>query len=158
MAKPFDETADALLNRRLRVVAEEPSRLRYVGEGLRHVAGLQGLSVDDGITPQLFFEQTDQFAKFHSARLAEVDYLERRRLVVHRRAHARDDVVNVRVVAPRRAVAEDRDRLAAADELRELMYSQVGPLARAVDREEAKGHRAQAPEVRVCVAEQLARR
>ena len=130
MAKPFDETADAFLNRRLRVIAEQSPRLRYVGEGLRHVAGLQGLSVNDGITAQLFFEQTDQFAKFHSARLAEVDYLERRRLVIQRRAHARDDVVNVCVVAPRRTVAEDWDGLALRDEPRELVYGEVWALAR----------------------------
>src|SRR5204863_8940315 len=124
-AKPFDETADTFLNRRLRVIAKQSSRFRYVGEGLRHVAGLQGLSVNDGITPQLFFEQTDQFAKFHSARLAEVHYFVQARLVIQRRAHARDDVFNVCVIAARRAVAEDGDWLALRDEPRELMYGEV---------------------------------
>src|ERR1043165_185179 len=157
-AKPLDETPYAFFNRRLRVVAEEPPRFRDVGEGLRHVAGLRGPALDEGLAAQLALEQGDQLAQAHRARLAEVEDLEGARLVVDGRAHARDDVVNEGVVAPRRAVAEDGERAALADEARELVDGEVGALARAVDREEAEADRAQAPEVRVGVAEQLARR
>src|SRR5918912_393764 len=155
--EPFDETADALLYRRPRVVAEERPGLPRVGEGLRHVAGLRGLAVDARLAAQLTFEQADQLPELDRARLAEVDHFEARGLVVHRRAHARDDVVNVGVVAPRRAVAEDGDGTARGDEARELVYGEVWALARAVDGEEAQGYAPQAPEVRVGVAEQLAR-
>src|ERR1051326_3677849 len=66
--EPLDETPDAFLNRRPRVVAEEPARLRDVGERLRHVAGLQGTAVNDCVAPEFAFEQRDQFAQAHRPR------------------------------------------------------------------------------------------
>src|SRR5947199_10157699 len=81
-SEPLDEAADAFFNRRLWVVAEKPFRLRDVGEGLRHVAGLQGLALNHGVTAQLMFEQADQFSKLDRARLAEVDDLVAARLVI----------------------------------------------------------------------------
>src|SRR5947209_8527543 len=128
-SEPLDESSDALFDRRPRVVAEQAAGLRDVGEGLRHVAGLRGLTVNYRAASEFAFEQADQLPQFDRARLAEVDDLERSRLVIQRRAHARDDVINVCVVAPRRAVAEDGDGFAPADEARELVYGEVGALA-----------------------------
>src|SRR5687768_4667454 len=53
-------------------------------------------------------------------------------------ANARHHIVDERVVAARRAVAEHRDRLARQHQARELVDRQVRPLARAVDGEEAQ--------------------
>src|ERR1043165_7717107 len=99
LPEPLDEAAYALLDRGLRVVAEKAARLRDVCEGLRHVAGLQGLAVNYRLASELLLKQADQFAKFHSARLAEVYHLVGALAVIHRGAYAGDDVVNIRVVA-----------------------------------------------------------
>ena len=86
---------------------------------------------------------------------AEVEDLEARR-EVERANDAVDDVVDVGVVAPGRAGAVERHRLAARQQVGELGDRHLGPLRRAVDGEEAQAGRAQAVEVVVVEAEQLA--
>ena len=63
---------------------------------------------------------------------------------IHRAADAGDDVVDEGVVAAHRTVAEDRDRLPGGHPPRELVDRQVGPLPRAIDREEAQRDEADA--------------
>src|SRR5215213_5125922 len=156
--EPFHEPADAVFDLRLRVVAEQTARLRHVRVSLRHVAWLRRLTLDEGRAVECFFQKRDQFPQLDGLRLAEVEDFVVARVVINRGAHARDDVVYVGVVAPRRAVAEDGDGAARVNQFGELVNRQVGPLARAVDREEAQAHAPHAVEVRVGVAQKLARR
>ena len=86
----------------------------------------------------------------------EVDDLERRAVVVDRGAEAGHDVADVGVVAARRAVAEDRDRLAGEHQLRELVDGEIGALPRAVHGEEPQRDEPDPVQVRVDVPEQLA--
>src|SRR5205085_8072363 len=67
--------------------------------------------------------------------------------LVHRGDDAVEDVVDPRVVARRAAVAEELDRLAREEVARELVDREVGPLARAVDREEAQARDVERVEV-----------
>jgi hypothetical protein len=76
--------------------------------------------------------------------------------VVERLEDAVDDVVDVRVIAPRRAVAVERDRLPAVDEVDELVDRHLGALPRPVDREEAQAGGRDPVQVVVRVRQQLA--
>ena len=68
-----------------------------------------------------------------------------------------DDVVDVRIVAPGRAVAEHRHRLVLVDQSRELGDGQIGSIARAKRREEPQAGDRQAVQVMKGVGQQLAR-
>ena len=59
---------------------------------------------------------------------------------LERRLDAVDDVVDVGVVAPRLAVAVEGDRLVRLEAADEARDRHLGPLARAVDREEPQAH------------------
>src|SRR5215213_2793353 len=60
ITKPLDEAVYAVFDLCLRVVAEQSACLRYIGVGLRHVARLCGLAINDGLLAQFFFQQRDQ--------------------------------------------------------------------------------------------------
>ena len=68
-----------------------------------------------------------------------------------------EDVLDVRIVPARGAVAELRDLEPLVDESGELVDRHLGALARAVDREEAQAGGDDGVEVAVVRAEQLAR-
>src|SRR5262249_52407328 len=78
------------------------------------VARLARLPVDHRRPADHPLEDLDQLAQRRRVGAPEVDQLvAARRHRTDRRDHTRDDVVDERVVAPGRAVAEQRDRLAA---------------------------------------------
>ena len=73
------------------------------------------------------------------------------------RANSIDDVVDVGVIAPGRAVAEHRDWLVLIDQSGEFGDGQIGSIARSKGREKAKAGDRQAMEVMECVRQELAR-
>jgi hypothetical protein len=119
-AHPVGEVTQPVGKRRRRLVAEQTPRLVDVRPRLRHVARLFGLPVDHGRDPQHALELAHQLHQAHGVVVPEVDDLERRAVVAHRGAKTGHDVADVGVVAARRAVAEERDRLAGEHQLREL--------------------------------------
>ena len=119
------------------MIAEQTSRFANVSKSLRHVAGLHRQAIDKRAAIEILFQQLDQLVQFDGARFAQIKDLIIARRVINRRAHARNDVVNVSVIAAGRAVSEDRNLLSFIDEAREFVNRQIGPLPRAVNREEA---------------------
>ena len=112
--------------------------MRDVGAGERDVAGLRGLAVEDRFRVQGLLEQLDELFETGGVRAAEVDDVPRQLWEIAGGEDALDDVVDVRVVAAGAAVAEERDRLLRQHLARELVDGEVGPLAGAVDGEEAQ--------------------
>ena len=115
LPKPLDEALDAVFNLRLRIVAKQPARLRDIGKVCGTSPGCNGWRSIKRMAIQLFFKQRDQFVQFDGLRFSQIEDFVIALLVVNRGAHARDDVVDIGVVASRRAVAEDRDGAALAE-------------------------------------------
>ena len=67
-----------------------------------------------------------------------------------------NDVCNKGIIAARRAVSEDGDRLARFDQSDEFIDGEVGALAGAIDGKEAQPQKADPVEVAVDMAHQLA--
>src|ERR1700687_211525 len=133
-----------LLNLRLGIVAEQPPRLRNVCKGLRHIAWLQRLLLDDGVLVQFPLKQRNQLPQINRARLAEINDFVVTIRVIDRCAHAGDDVINVGVVTTRQAIAENRDRFSRADQTSEFVDGEIGSLPRAIYREKAQADAADA--------------
>src|SRR5450432_2550401 len=144
---------DPFLNLRLRIVAEQRPGLRNVCKGLRHIAWLHWLLLDDGIQIQFPLDQGNQFSQFNGSRLPEINHFVVASVVIDRRTHSRNDVVDVGVVTTRQAIAKYRDRFSRADQTSEFVNGQVGSLPRSVHRKEAQTDTANAVEVRISVTD-----
>ena len=123
-------------------VAEQRARARHVGVGAAHVARLRRAAVDHRGAAGGALEERDQLGHRCRRVAAEIDDLvaERDARACDRPRRGRRCTMSrhVRVVARRRAVAEDGQRLPALEEPGEGVDREVGPLARPVDREEAE--------------------
>ena len=107
--KPLDKAVQALFDLGFWVVAEQGARFRDVGKGLRNVAWLWRLAIDDGVRVEFLFEERNQFVELNRARLAEIEDFVVALVVMDRSHDAVDDVVDVGVITARCAVAEDGD-------------------------------------------------
>src|SRR6185312_47242 len=132
-SKPTYKFRYSILNLSLRVVSQQSPCFAYVRVCLGNISGLQRLPINDGVLIKFLFKERDQFSQFNRARLAEVEDLKITFRIINRRARARDDVINVCVVASGGAVAKNRDGLSLADQSSEFMYRQIRPLPSAVN-------------------------
>src|SRR5688572_5482750 len=155
-AQPLVEARQALRELGARLVAELGPRPGHVGVRDEDVTRLHRAPVEDWLDAALLADRGDELGQRNRARLPEVvDRIAAR--AVERAHDAVDDVVDVGVVAPRRAVAEERDRLARQALLREHVDRHLRALARTVDSEEAQARDRRAVEMVVREAQELAR-
>lgn len=158
---PVGEFLEAVPNRRVGLVAEELPRLRDVRVGALHVTRLHRKALNLRLDAEGLPDAVNQGLELGRLRAAEVDDLVLGRLQRVRPVQARhdaiDDVRDVGVVAARRPVAVHRNGLAGEQLARELVDSQVGPLARAVDGEKPQAVHRHVVEVVIGVGDQLAR-
>ena len=138
------------------IIQKLPS-LRGIREGDRNIAGLHRLAIDYRFYFKTLFDQLDKTLQLGRLGFAEIENLMHRRVVIDRRTHALDDVVDVGVVTPGCPVAELVDRLAGQDFLRELMDGQVRPLPCTLNGKETKRHDPHLVKMRVSRAEKLSR-
>src|SRR5688500_19846149 len=106
---------------------------------------------------ELLLEEGDQLIQFNGLRLSQIKDLVIARIVVDSGAHSRNDVGDICVVPTGRAISEDWDRAALADQLRKFVNREVRALTRAIDCEEAQAHAANVVEMRVSVADEFPR-
>src|SRR5690349_19016603 len=125
------------------VVVEQRARLGNVGIGLRNVAWLWWLAIDNRGHVELFLEQRDQFVEFDGSRLAEVEDVVVAVVVVNGCCDAVDNVVDVGVIATRGAVTKDWYWFLLGDQVGEFMNCQVRTLSWSIDREKAQAHAAE---------------
>ena len=78
-------------------------------------------------------------------------------VVIDGRANAGDYIVDISIIPPRGSVAEYRNWFARGDQFRKLVNRQVGPLARALNGEEAQANDPQVVKMSVGVANQFTR-
>src|SRR5262249_1754270 len=150
-------------DRRARQKAEIARRSLDVGEGLRHVAGLERREFHPRLTVASALDYLDEVHERLAAVIAEVVQAMPRLTVavrwrpVERRHDAGDDIVDVGEVAPHVAIVEDLDGLAAQDRPGKEECRHVWPAPRPVDREEPQTRERQAVEMAVVEGHQLAR-
>src|SRR5436853_3277528 len=157
IAKPFDKSLNAFLNLGLWIVAEQPTRFRNISKGLRHIARLHRLPIDFGALAERVFHDGNQFAQFNRARLAQIDDFVIALVVIDRRTNAGDYIVDISIIPPRPSIAEYRNWFARGDQFRKLVNRQVGPLACAINGEEAQANDPQVVKMSVAVANQFTR-
>jgi hypothetical protein len=153
---PLGEGGDAGGERCVGAEAKKPFRQRAVGPSLGDVAGLVGLAVDVRGGAETFFDGLDHLVEGDGLAVAEIDHLVGAGVIIDGGADALHDVRDVGVVTAGAAIAEDGDGFAVEDHAGELVDGEVRPLARAIHGEEAQADEADAVEVAVHVAEQLA--
>ena len=153
--KPMNKARQTVLEFRLRIVTEKFPRFGNVGAGQRHVARLLGQPVDLCFFAERLFDRGDQVFELNRFTLAEIKNVEHGPVVFERRRRPLDDVVDVGVVAARRAVTELIDRFVRMNFLRELMDREIGTLSRPVNGEIAQRDDSNFVEMRVSRAEKF---
>src|SRR5712691_9973773 len=103
--QPFREPFDAVTIRSCRRIAEQAMCLLDAGPGLRDIAGLFRQPLDSGPGAEHVFEAADHLCQRHGLVVPEIDHFVGAARVGHRCAHALDNVVDIRVIPARRAVA-----------------------------------------------------
>ena len=154
-AEPGDEFLDAFLDFDFRMIAEEAFGFGDVGVGERNVARLVGEAVDGGLFAEGFFDEFDQAGERDAFGFAKVEDFEAE-FFAGGSDNAVDGVGDEGVVAGGGAIAEYGDWFTLLDELGEFVYSEVGPLARAVNGEEAEHDDVHAVDVVIDMAEGFA--
>ena len=114
-AEPFHELWDAFRDLRAGIVAKVRAGFADVRVGQRHVAGLIGHFFDDRFLSQCTLDGGDEVVERGRLAFAEVEDFAGRAFVGKAREDALQDVVDVRVVPPRGAIAELLDGLAGVD-------------------------------------------
>ncbi len=153
--KPFDKLRQTGCEWRSWIVAKKFPRFGDICASKRHVAWLFGKLINPRFFSDGVFNCRDQIFQLYRFAFAKIENVEKRSVVIERRRHALNDVVDVGVIATCRAVTELIDRLARANFLRELVNRQIRPLPRAVDRKETQRDDAHLIKVRVGRAEQF---
>src|SRR5215510_284969 len=110
--EPFDKLLYSLFDPRLRIIAEQPSSFAYVRISQRHIARLGRLMIYSYWPAKRLLEKFNQSSQLDGLRPGKVYHFKLTLIITHRGHHARDDVVNVSVIPSRRAITENRQRLA----------------------------------------------
>src|SRR4030095_9557072 len=101
---------------------------------------------------QRMLEQLNEAAQFHRFGLAKIDYFKCAGIIVHRRDHAGDNIVDVGVIAPSGSVTKHRNGLSLVYEPGELVNRHVWPLPRSVPGKQPQANHSQSVEVTIDMA------
>src|SRR6185437_12358588 len=138
------------------IVTKQFSRFRNVRASQRHVAWLFRQPVDLCFFSKRILDCRNQIFELNRVALAEIEDVEKGPVILKRRHCTLDNVVNVSVVASRRAVAELVDRLARVNASRELMDCQIWSLPRTVNSKVAQCDDLHLIKMRVCRTKKFA--
>jgi hypothetical protein len=138
--QPRGESRQALTHGYPWPVAEHSLRFADIGKGLLNITGLFWLVTNIRAAVESFLKQRNQLRNRRCCRLAEVKDLSAS--VRSSPADSTDNsthyVIDIREVAPHRAVTIDFDRLAAKHSPSEFVNREIGPLSRPINGEEAE--------------------
>ena len=151
----MNKALQTVLEFRLRIVTEKFPRFGNVGAGQRHVARLLRQPVDLCFFAECLFDRGDQVFQLNRFTLAQIENVKHRVIVFKSGHRPLDDVVDVSVVAARRAVAKLIDRFVRMNFSGELMDREIGTLPRSVNGEVAQRDDSNFVEMRVSRAEKL---
>mmetsp|Transcript_36098 Transcript_36098/g.99717 ORF Transcript_36098/g.99717 Transcript_36098/m.99717 type:complete len:352 (-) Transcript_36098:436-1491(-) len=139
-AVPLHKLSQPHVDCRRRLVAEPRGCVLNVGIRLRHIARCHRRHRLVGGSADLTLKDFDEVAERLGAVVTQIEDL-LGRAERQRRHDAVDDIVNVRKVSARAAVAVDLDWQPSRDPVRKREVRHVGPAPRAIDSEEAEaGH------------------
>src|SRR5881397_565318 len=118
----MNKARQTVLEFRSRIVAEKFPRFGNVGTGQRHVARLFRQPVDLCFFAERLFNRGDQVFELNRLALAQIENVKHRAIVFKSGHCPLDDVVDVSVVAARRAVAEPIDQFGDGTTRRDYTY------------------------------------